>query len=220
MLLDGQDSLLSVLLRRMARSKLTDDIVLATTTLSTDDAFSAPVAAHGARLFRGSETDLIARLSDAAADADVLVRVTGDNPLTDPIWIDHAVRHHVRSGGRLTTSRRVHADGRMDRSLPKGLSIDVLDVPFLRQIALNSTLTPDDREHVIPFFFRSAPTAVALLPTTPALSEADISLSVDTPADLRFVRQVVARARLPAHEISAETAVKLAQFLVGAREGS
>src|SRR5947209_8696419 len=82
----GGRPLLEVLIRRLKRCKEICDIVVATTTRPTDAAVVATAERQGVRWFRGSELDVLGRFVAAGreADAEVIVRATGDCPLFDP----------------------------------------------------------------------------------------------------------------------------------------
>ena len=90
------EPLLGVLLKRMRTSRTVDEVALATSVNPENDAIADLGASLGVRVFRGDEDDVLRRHVDAARafDADHLVRVTGDNPLTDAATMDDLVRLH------------------------------------------------------------------------------------------------------------------------------
>jgi spore coat polysaccharide biosynthesis protein SpsF len=63
-----------------------DKLVIATTTNSSDDIIAQEANKYGVSCFRGSEENVLERYYLAAqeADADIIVRVTSDDPLVDP----------------------------------------------------------------------------------------------------------------------------------------
>ena len=77
-------------LMRLRRSRLIDDIVLATTTSSNDDVLATWAEGADLACYRGSEEDVLARVVGAhqMMDSDVIVEITGDCPLLDPDVID------------------------------------------------------------------------------------------------------------------------------------
>ena len=90
----GRRSILAYLVERLALAGTLERIIVATTTDSRDDRILAECEKIGITCFRGSETDVLRRYADAAREfgADVVVRVTADNPFTDPGSIDRVVR--------------------------------------------------------------------------------------------------------------------------------
>ena len=82
------------MIERHRRSKYTDEVVVATTTDSTD----APVAALCEEMrcpyFRGSEADVLGRIVEAgkAHDSDILVQGMADSPLVDWRIVDQLIK--------------------------------------------------------------------------------------------------------------------------------
>src|ERR1043165_4505929 len=96
--------LLEVLLDRMAAVGGVDGVVLATSMNPENDPL-VEVARHaGFEAFRGDEDDVLRRHLDAARalGADHVVRVTGDNPLTDVETIEVLVARHLREDADYT----------------------------------------------------------------------------------------------------------------------
>src|SRR3989344_6963298 len=85
---------LTRLVHRLRRAQLLDDIVIATTTESADDAIATWGQREGVHIFRGSHHDVLQRVVDAHADmrSDIIVEVTGDSILLDPTIIDQGVK--------------------------------------------------------------------------------------------------------------------------------
>lgn len=79
----GRTALLDVLVRRVRSSGI--PWWLATTDLPSDDVTAAWGDALGLEVFRGSERDVLSRFTGVIerTGADVVVRVTADNPFTD-----------------------------------------------------------------------------------------------------------------------------------------
>ena len=84
---------IELLLLRLSKSKLIDQIVLATSNTDTD----IPLADHVRKLkfscSQGSENDVLERFYDAAREhnADVVVRITGDCPFVDADLVDQVI---------------------------------------------------------------------------------------------------------------------------------
>jgi spore coat polysaccharide biosynthesis protein SpsF len=91
----GNQTILMYLVRRLERARTIDGIVVATSTSPDDDVIVEECRRHEVRFFRGSEPDVLGRYVGAAqaSDADIVVRVTADNPFTDPDSIDRVVNH-------------------------------------------------------------------------------------------------------------------------------
>ncbi|MDP2618620.1 MAG: glycosyltransferase family protein [Hyphomicrobiales bacterium] len=137
----------------------------------------------GAKTFRGSEQDVLARTLGAArsAGADIVVRVTSDCPLIDPAVCGDVVA--------LRAAEDVDYASNVDpRSFPAGLDCEVFTVEAL---AVASMLAdePYEREHVTTRVKREAGTRRANL-TSPDRTLAGKRWTLDWPEDLEFLRAV------------------------------
>lgn len=158
-----------------------------------DSADSDPVAAEAGRIgvevFRGSETDVLDRYWRAARalKADVVLRVTSDCPLIDPAVAAEVLALRAREGAD-------YACNNMPPAWPHGLDCEALTVAWLERAAREAT-RPYDREHVTPFV-RTHPDSRKVNLPCPVVGVAKHRWTLDTPADLAFMRAVF--ARLPA----------------------
>jgi spore coat polysaccharide biosynthesis protein SpsF len=191
----GTRSLLGHLVERLAAASRLDRIVVATTTLPEDN----PVADEADRLgvcrFRGAGADVLRRYVDAARafDADIVVRVTADNPLTDYGSVDRVV-DAIRAG----------YDYAVEEGLPVGVTGEALSIDALRFLDIAAT-TPLHREHVTlyakenPQLFRSSRQQAPGECRRP-----DLRWTVDTHADYAAVGDLCARLpnpRIPLQDI-------------------
>src|SRR5438876_8946204 len=89
----GRRSLLGYVATRLESASSLDEIVVATTTHFRDDILVHESEALGLNCYRGSESNVLRRYMDAATvfKADIVVRVTADNPFSDPMSIDRVV---------------------------------------------------------------------------------------------------------------------------------
>src|SRR5581483_9533029 len=80
---------------RAARAALgIDEVWVATSTATSDDAVAAWCEANATSFYRGSEHDVLERYAGAArqSEDEVIVRITADCPLLDPTVIGQTVR--------------------------------------------------------------------------------------------------------------------------------
>ena len=86
----GGRPLLARLCERIAAAKRLHGVIVCTSTHPQDGVLAESCAAHGLKVFRGDEDDVMGRFLDCLAQnpSDHIVRVTGDNPLTDPEILD------------------------------------------------------------------------------------------------------------------------------------
>lgn len=145
----GTIPMIELLLTRLARAKEIDQIILVTST----DKKNIPLVEHvrniGYICEQGSENDVLDRYLQAAEKhhADVLIRITGDCPLIDPLLVDEVV-----CGFK---SANVDYFSNTDPpTYPDGLDIEVFTLKALQQ-ASKETFNKFDREHVTPYIRKS-----------------------------------------------------------------
>ncbi len=82
---------------------------------------------QGILKFAGDELDVMQRFIDAAEKNNLktVVRVTGDNPLTDPVNIDRMIVEHYEGGYDFTKSEY----------LPLGVNAEVISLSTLKKSA-------------------------------------------------------------------------------------
>jgi spore coat polysaccharide biosynthesis protein SpsF len=83
---------------RLRRSRLLDDVIVATTTNSNDDKIVQLCINNNISFFRGSEDDVLDRISSMLQenDIDVHVECFGDSPLTDPQIVDELIGYYLK----------------------------------------------------------------------------------------------------------------------------
>lgn len=117
------------------------ELVVATSTERSDDRLAAVLAEAGLNVVRGSLDDVLGRFVDAVADLgddDVVVRLTGDNPVPDRGVVEALVDEFV--GADLDYLK-------LSDELPYGLAAAAFTAGALRK-AHRATVDPADREHV------------------------------------------------------------------------
>lgn len=186
--------LLEHLLKRVATSQWLTELVVATTTLGSDDCVAALADDLGMLPYRGSETDVLDRYYQAASarGADIIVRLTGDNPLVDGTFVDRCVDSFLRfvpSPDYLDTSS--------SKTYPIGLSVEVLGMGAL-EAAWRETQDPEDREHVTRFI-RERGGRFRLRHLAATRNDSDLRWTVDTAEDLEQVRRIFEALDLDSH---------------------
>ncbi len=141
----GGIPMIEVLLARLARAREIDEVMVATSVDACNQPLFDHVVALGFKCYRGSENDVLDRYVQAArlANADVVVRITGDCPLVDPALVDEAIR-------LFKTSQADYFSNVSPPTFPDGLDIEVFTAQALEKAARETAL-PFDREHVTPY---------------------------------------------------------------------
>jgi spore coat polysaccharide biosynthesis protein SpsF len=101
-------------------------------------------------IVRGPEHDVLARYAKAAreVDADVIMRITSDCPLIDPIMCHGVLASFLRNDATFACN-----DDPM--TIPKGLNCEVFSREVL-EVSHRVATSPEDREHVTPYMRRLA----------------------------------------------------------------
>ncbi len=190
----GGESALEVLCRRLGKAKRLDDIVIATSTHSNDDAIEEFGRTKGVKVFRGSEEDVLGRVVGAAnfADADVIVEITGDCPLIDPLVVDYVAGYFLDHYPDYDFVTNIGYVENALREIPVGMDVRVFAYKDLLHIS-GITNDPEDREHVSLYFFRTGKDKYKLkqLPTLDEWKrEYQARLTLDTKEDLEFISAV------------------------------
>jgi spore coat polysaccharide biosynthesis protein SpsF (cytidylyltransferase family) len=134
--------MLTHIIERVSRATLVDRVVVATTDGPIDDEVAILARASGAGVTRGPEDDVLIRYVMAARehDADVIVRITADCPLTDPDVVDSVI--HARNAHDAYYASNVEPP-----TFPEGYDCEVFTHACLTRIDGEATLAYE-REHV------------------------------------------------------------------------
>ena len=137
--------LLAVLIGRLQRVRRIDQIVVATTVNATDDPIVALARSLDVAFFRGSEEDVLQRVSEClrANEAEICVEITGDCPLVDPAIVEEALDAYAAGADR----HAYVSNSDPQRSVPAGLDVQVFAASALYELD-HETTDAVDREHV------------------------------------------------------------------------
>ena len=121
--------LLQHVVERIKKVQKIDEIVIATTTSEKDTILTREAATiEGVLIFRGSEEDVLDRYYRVAqkVGAEVIVRITADCPLIDPVIIDAMIGSYLK---KITGDNSVdYLSNTLVRTFPRGLDAEVF--PF------------------------------------------------------------------------------------------
>ena len=188
--------MIAFMCQRVRRARLVDALVLATSTDLADDALAAEAARHGIDCHRGDLADVLSRFEGAAsaANADLIVRLTGDCPLIEPALIDLVVRTLSERGADYASNVTVP-------TYPDGLDVEAFTRAALTQAHADARL-PSEREHVTPFI-RNHPERFAQASVESVVDLSSLRWTVDHADDLAMVRELLA-GFTPAQAVEAD----------------
>lgn len=181
----GGRPLLGHLVERLRQVPSIDEIVVATTANAADEPLAEFAREYGVSCFRGSEHDVMARVLDAgeAVHADIVVNITGDCPLIDPLLTEQTIRMFLNNRCDYATNGHVH-------TFPGGYAVQVYRLETLRRSA---SMTDDrvEREHVT-LHMRRHPEIFShvYLVAPPDQHWPEIDLSLDEEADYLLLKKI------------------------------
>ncbi|HTO41322.1 MAG TPA: NTP transferase domain-containing protein [Rhizomicrobium sp.] len=193
------EPLLWHVVRRLKRSALICDVVIATSTNALDDAIVEFGERNAVQVIRGPEDNVLARfaLAAEATDADIIVRVSADAPFIDAGFVDHLVTALIDQNGDYVLLE--------DGAVTAHEGVDPFSRRALDKLMMDAAHDPVAREHVTGYFkLHPDFVRIARAPAYPQLAHEGGRLTVDTPDDLAFVEAVHNRLQARAGEASLE----------------
>jgi spore coat polysaccharide biosynthesis protein SpsF len=173
-------------IERLRRSIKIDQLVVATSTESSDDALAATLEGASVMVRRGPLDDVAARFAMVIDEfkPNVIVRLTADCPLTDPTVIDRIIESHLES----------HADyssNTLEPTFPHGLDAEVFSPQAFARLR-STKMSSKEIEHVT-YGLYSRPGEFTLNSVTQLVNVRHLRWTVDNPEDLDFVRDIYDR---------------------------
>ena len=175
--------MLMLQIERIKRANLIDKLVVATTKNSLDDKIEKLCSSIKVLCFRGSENDLLDRYYQAAKkyQSDYIVRLTGDDPLTDPELINSMIK-------KIKTEHFDAVTNTVQPTFPEGLDVTVLSFETLRKSWQRADLQ-SQREHVTPYVFDKN-SAFNIYHYKQSKNQSNLRWTVDYENDFLFVKKV------------------------------
>ncbi|TFH46832.1 MAG: acylneuraminate cytidylyltransferase [ANME-2 cluster archaeon] len=170
-------------INRVMHAKELDDVVIATTNLKEDSQILDIAPEMGVRSYAGSENDVLDRYYQAAiiSEADVIVRITADCPLADPIVIDKVVRYFLINDFDYVGTSIIP-------TYPDGIDVEVFSFTSLKKAWSEAKLS-SEREHVTPYIWKN-PNIFRIGNLKNYTNISYMRWSVDEQCDIKFVREI------------------------------
>ncbi len=175
-------NLLDLLISRLKTEFDTNHIILATTKLKEDDILEEIANIHKIRFFRGSEKNVLDRLINSCKmfnNCENIVRITGDNPLTDPkvlrkMIIDHEINK---------------SDYTFTKSIPVGTRAEVLSLKFLKYLSKN-VINKNNTEYMTYYFQKELGQINKKFDVDSKKILSDDNLTIDTLEDFNYLKNI------------------------------
>jgi spore coat polysaccharide biosynthesis protein SpsF len=176
-------------IERIRKSRLLDDIVVATTTNSNDDLIVDFCIQNGINYFRGSENDVLNRITSLIKELNVGIHVElfGDSPLTDPHLIDEVVGFYLKYHKNYD-----FVSNHLKTTYPPGQEVLVYKGEALIQVEAKVKINDPLREHVsLHITNNRSDFRILNLEAPKHYYFPNIFLEVDTEEDFDFISQII-----------------------------
>jgi spore coat polysaccharide biosynthesis protein SpsF len=180
----GGEPLLARVIARAQASRLVDDVVVAVADEPGREVIEQIAAKSQSATFPGSPSDVLDRTYRAAqsANADVVVRITSDDPFKDPAIIDDVL------STLLDDPDTDYASNTLTPTFPEGLDVECMRFAALER-AWAEAKKPSEREHVTPFIWKH-PERFVLRNVRSIRDYSHLRWTIDYREDLLFARAV------------------------------
>ena len=140
----GGITIVEILVKRIKKSKKIKDVIVATTNNKSDDVIVKLCKKKKIKYFRGSENDVLGRISDCLKKYKIKyhLELFGDSPLLDPQLVDQFIMiFKNKKLDYLTNSFKT--------TYPPGMEINLYTSKVLFYLEKNIKKNSKSREHVI-----------------------------------------------------------------------
>ncbi len=174
---------------RLKSSKEVTEFWLATTVDPADDVLAEWAKTNGIKYYRGSVNDVLDRYyqTAVAAEAEVVVRITGDCPLADYQVLDRVVAEYVSEHPKFA-----YVCNTQPPTFPDGLDTEVFAFSTLQK-AWQEAALQSEREHVTPYIWKNP----NIFPQKNITNSTDLSKqrwTLDTEEDFTLIRLIIEAA--------------------------
>lgn len=180
--------LLGLVCRRFRLCRNVAEVWVATTVKEQDDPVARWCSENGVNCHRGSEDDVLDRVTGAAlsAGADAIVQMGADSAYLDYQMIDHLV-------DTFAAGDYDYLCNDMQLTYPLGIYGHVVRVSTLAELNARNDLSASDREDVVRYIFEH-PGEYRILNLTapPEMAFPQLRFTIDYPEDLQLLREVLA----------------------------
>ena len=183
----------SAVLGALRAANLGDEVRVATSMDSSDDALADIFLKHSLITVRGSLHDVLGRYVAAASDLsdnDVVVRLTADNVVPDGALVRELVEAFRASGLEYLCANSARGP------LPYGLGGEVFTAAVLRK-AHRSATNVHDREHVCPWMSRNCRSDFYVPPSLRGADYGHLRCTIDDEEDYNRIVQLFAAVADP-----------------------
>ncbi len=174
---------------RIKNSRLIDDIIVATTTNPKDDKIVEFCKKYNFKYFRGSENDVLDRITSLVKlhKVDIHVEFFGDSPLSDAHIVDEFIGYFLKNINKID-----FLSNSLKTTYPPGQEVVIYKGDIL--IKANEMVDADDplREHVsLHIYKKPQHFKIKNLDAPNHYNYPDIFLEIDTEEDFKLIEIII-----------------------------
>ena len=174
----GNKTILDILLSRISKSRLLDGTIVATTMDKSDNIIEEVAQKYGVNVYKGLVKDVLDRFYNASklCNADIIVRITADDPLTSISLMDMQIIQILEHGYDYVAPKKITI----------GLGSEVFTFNAL-EISWKNAKEKYEREHVTPYIYEHPEIfKIYFIKPPENLQRSDMRLTIDYLKDLRL----------------------------------
>ena len=177
----SETCVLQQVIRRVSKSKLIDDVIVATSNHEEDYDIVNVAKKENILYYCGSLENVLERYYCAASEnnLDIVVRITSDCPCIDFSIIDNIIQSHIDLNSDYTSNA-------LEESFPRGIDCEVINFNVLKKIYDNAS-EKYEKEHVTPYIYKSHPDEFDINIYKSEIDYSDIRITLDTPQDYALI---------------------------------
>ena len=177
-------------IKRVKKTSLLDEIILATTKKQEDKIFNKFAKKNKIKIFFGDEKNVLKRFCDAGEKFRVhnIIRICADRPFIDPKFIDKLINFFKKNKCDLAFNHV--SNKKLKFKCIDGFGAEVFSLQSLKKIQ-EKTFNKNDLEHVTKYFYNNKRFKVSPVPVKKLFKRSQISLDLDTKKDFVYLNNLV-----------------------------
>lgn len=178
-------SMLEYMINRVKKSRLIDDVIVATTLNKEDNGIIDLCKKLNIKYYCGSEHDVLLRVLEAHefVGSDLIVELTGDCPLIDPVVVDKVIEKYLKNNYDYVSNTHI-------KSYPDGFDVEIFSLELLKQISKITNFSYD-REHVSPYLYRTGKYSTSSIVAQHDEFWPELRVTLDNKGDYLLLKNII-----------------------------
>lgn len=181
--IDEKNTVLDFLIKQVSASKQIEKIVVATTDLPEDDLICDNLDNKKINFYRGSPKDVLDRFYKSAKKFNIntIIRILGNNPLTDPEIIDQVIK-------KFKNENCDYATNFLFPTYPFGTEVEVFSFDVLEKI-WNKSENESDTDDITSLIMNKNEFKITNISNSKNLSH--LNYSINSNENLIFIKKII-----------------------------